>query len=262
MINILRSSFFRAIGLSLLLAVSPFLGSGPALAVSTSEITAVQTIWTSVGVAGSFTVQPEGDNVMVLVADTIPAANAVGMLLKRDAPPISIVTTSTLWFRTFPPAGSLGSTVKVLAAPYSPATQPISGNVTLLPGNNGIGKVGPGYTGSQTPISASSGNVANASAVATLAAVAAKLTYITGFEVTGGGATAGQCVTGTVTGITTPLAFTKCSPSGVTTEMLPLTVEFNNPIPSSAVNTAVVVTLPALGAGSTNATVTAHGYTE
>ena len=43
-------------------------------------------------------------------------------------------------------------------------------------------------------IAASSGNVANAVATATLAAVAGRLTYVSGFEITGGGATAGSLV--------------------------------------------------------------------
>jgi hypothetical protein len=50
-------------------------------------------------------------------------------------------------------------------------------------------------------LSAASGNVANASAAATLAGAATKTTYITGFVVTASGSTAALVVNGTVTGL-------------------------------------------------------------
>lgn len=110
-------------------------------------------------------------------------------------------------------------------------------------------------------ITASSGNVANASAVATLAGAAGKTTYITGFEITAGGATAGALVLATVTGLINGTAtYVYAVATGAATGSPPLIVEFPAPIPASAVNTAIVVTLPALGAGNTNAAVVAHGF--
>lgn len=110
-------------------------------------------------------------------------------------------------------------------------------------------------------LTASSGNVANASAAATLAAAAGETTYITGFEITASGATAAAVVTVTVTGtIGGTLSYTFVAPAGATAQATPLVVEFPRPIPASAANTAIVVTLPALGAGNTNATVVAHGF--
>lgn len=112
-----------------------------------------------------------------------------------------------------------------------------------------------------TMLSASSGNVANASAAATLAAAAAKTTYITGFVVTAGGATAAALVDVTVTGLVGGTAtFTFAAPAGAAVGATPLVVMFTKPIPASAVNTAIVVTLPALGAGNTKATVNAFGF--
>jgi hypothetical protein len=112
-----------------------------------------------------------------------------------------------------------------------------------------------------TPIVNSSANVGNASAVATLAAVAGRTTYITGFEITAGGATTGASVTATVVGILGgTLNYTFTVASGALVSSYPLIVTFDTPVPASAVNTAIVVTLPALGAGNTNATVVAHGY--
>lgn len=110
-------------------------------------------------------------------------------------------------------------------------------------------------------LSAASGNVANASAVATLAGAASKTTYITGFVVTASGATAALVVNGTVTGlIGGTMTFTFAFPAGATVGATPLIVTLSRPIPASATNTSIVVTLPAGGAGNTNAAVTAFGF--
>ena len=111
------------------------------------------------------------------------------------------------------------------------------------------------------PTSFSSGNVANSSAIATIPAVAAKTTFITGFEITGAGATAGVVVLATITGLLGGTAsYAVAAPAGAMIGLTPMTVVFNPPLPASAVNTAIVLTLPALGLGNTNAAVVAHGY--
>lgn len=148
-------------------------------------------------------------------------------------------------------------------APGISSSVGVLGSLVLGPANNAAGKFGPGYTGAQTPITAASGNVAAGVATATLAAAGGKLTYITGFEITSDGATVGVCVNPTVVGVVTgTMTYTYCAPAGALLAATPLIVEFPQPIPSSAVNTAVAVSLPSLGTGSTNATVTAHGYQE
>jgi hypothetical protein len=112
-----------------------------------------------------------------------------------------------------------------------------------------------------TAINGSSGNVAAGSAVATLAAAAGKTTYITGFEVTGAGATAASVVSVVVAGVVTgSMTYTLSVPAGVATGVQPMMVQFAYPIPASAVNTAITVTVPSLGSGNTNATVNAHGF--
>lgn len=114
---------------------------------------------------------------------------------------------------------------------------------------------------SSTNVTASSGNVANASAVATLPGVSAKTTYLTGFTITAGGATGASIVVATVSGtITGTMHYVISVPAGVALGITPLVVEFGFAVPASAVNTPIVVTLPALGAGNTNAAVTATGY--
>ncbi len=115
--------------------------------------------------------------------------------------------------------------------------------------------------GSGAPISGSSGDVANASAVATLAAAAGKTTYITGFEITGSGATAALPVVVTVAGVIGgTMTFIYSAAAGALVGNQPLVIEFPEPVPASAVNTAIVVTCPALGTGNLHSAVVAHGY--
>lgn len=133
------------------------------------------------------------------------------------------------------------------------------GSSTDLGGNTRVSATP--YPAAATPITNSSGNVANSNAVATLAAAVGKTTYITGFEITAGGATTGALVTVTVVGpVTGTMSYTFAAPTGATVGAEPLIVEFPVAIPASATNTAIVVTLPALGSGNTNATAVAHGY--
>jgi hypothetical protein len=111
-----------------------------------------------------------------------------------------------------------------------------------------------------TAIAASSGNVANASAVASLAAVVAKTNFITGLEITFSGATAASVVLATVTGLlggTQTLVV--AVPAGAAVGGTPLCVKFDPPHPASAANVAITATLPALGAGNTNACVNVRG---
>ena len=126
----------------------------------------------------------------------------------------------------------------------------------------GAGSGNAGIPNGAVPLVASSGNVAATATTATLAAAAAQTTYITGFEVTGAGATAASVILVTVTGTISATAptYVLAVPAGVTVGATPLVVEFPSPLPGSAVNTAVVVNVPSFGAGNTNAAVVAHGY--
>ena len=111
------------------------------------------------------------------------------------------------------------------------------------------------------PVIATSGNVAAATAAATLPAAQGLITFISGFEITAGGATAGSCVTATVTGLAGgSLSYAYCAPTGATAAAAPLVVPFRPPLPASSVNTAIAVTLPSLGAGNTTTSVSAHGF--
>lgn len=115
-------------------------------------------------------------------------------------------------------------------------------------------------TGPTTPVHATSGVVAAGAANAVLPAAAGKITYLTGFEVTGLGATAAATVTVTITTPTVRANYTIAVPAGVTTPITPLIVILGTPIPGDAANTAVTVNVPSFGAGNTNVTTNAHGY--
>jgi hypothetical protein len=56
------------------------------------------------------------------------------------------------------------------------------------------------------------------------------------------------------------LTYVFAVPAGATVGAAPLVVQFSQPIPANGQNVAIVVTLPALGAGNTNAAVCAHGF--
>lgn len=139
------------------------------------------------------------------------------------------------------------------------ATQSGAWNV----GQSGVWTVGQtsDYPSGATPITADSGNQANATATATLAANAAQRTWITGFLITSSGATGASVVAGTITGVVGgTLHFTYVAVAGATLADNTLAYTFGKPIPSSAINTAIAVSIPALGAGNTNTTVNAFGY--
>lgn len=110
-------------------------------------------------------------------------------------------------------------------------------------------------------ITASSGNVAAAAATATLPAATGKVTYICGFMVTSSGSTAAAVVSGTVTNVIGgTMTFTYSSVAGATLANAPLVVPFSPCMSATAPNTTIPVSLPSLGAGNTNATVSAWGY--
>lgn len=106
-----------------------------------------------------------------------------------------------------------------------------------------------------------SGNVANAAAAATLTPGSGKRMYITGFEMTAAGATAGLPVLLTVAGLLGGTrTFIFVFPAGVLVAAQPLLVKFDPPLPASAVDIAIVASCPAGGAGNTHAAMVAHGF--
>jgi hypothetical protein len=147
-----------------------------------------------------------------------------------------------------------------LAAAPDPIALKIQGPDTLgnsvpvfVNGQSGTGSL-------QTPVTASSTGAASA-ITASLPGVAGKTTYITGFQVTGGGATGASIIVVTVTGLVTGTnSYDVGVVAGATAGTPNLIVTFPTPIPASAVNTAIVVNVPSFGAGNTNSAVSAQGF--
>jgi hypothetical protein len=117
-----------------------------------------------------------------------------------------------------------------------------------------------GYPAGATPVISASGIVANSAAGATLPGVAGKTTYITGFEITGSGAAAGLPVAVSLVGTGATLTYAYSAAAGVLVENTPLLIPFLPPLPASAANTPISVSVPALGTGNTSSTVVAHGF--
>ena len=85
--------------------------------------------------------------------------------------------------------------------------------------------------------------------------------FISGFEVTYGGATAGSVKQVTLSGLLGgTLTYELVVPTGVTTGGYPLIVDFEVPLAGVDQNTDVVLALPAMGAGQVGASAVLHGY--
>lgn len=181
--------------------------------------------------------------------------------------PLTFPTGTIITASGISDANPVGVTVRACDAQMALFAELISGgasigNVALLAGTANIGNVGftGDYPNGANIVTATSGNVANAVATATLAAAAGKVTYLTGFEITGSGATGALVVTVTVVGSGTLASYTYTFVAGATLANQPLIVEFTHPLSAGAVNTTIVVSCPASGLGGTNNVVNAHGY--
>lgn len=117
------------------------------------------------------------------------------------------------------------------------------------------------YPAGATPITGASGVVTAATATATLTSAAGRTAYITGFSITGGGATGASVVTCTVTGLVTGTqSYVFPVVAGATLGDTPLQRLFAIPVPASATNTNIVVSCPTFGSGNNGAAVNAEGY--
>ena len=112
-----------------------------------------------------------------------------------------------------------------------------------------------------TAVGGTSGNVGAGAVVASLAANLTKTNYVTGFEVTGAGATGTSNIIITLTGLLGGTrSYILVIPAGVNAFVAPLIVAFPTPLPGSAVNTAITVTSPSFGAGNTHSCANIHGF--
>jgi len=125
---------------------------------------------------------------------------------------------------------------------------------------NGNLQVTAAVQGQGTQLTASATGGAGA-LTASLGGTANKTTYITGFLVTGSGATAASVINVTITGtITGTLNYNIVVPAGATTSIQPTGQTFAIPIAASGTNQAIVVNVPSFGSGNTNAAVSAYGF--
>lgn len=136
-----------------------------------------------------------------------------------------------------------------------------SGNDTVfVPAVMMVDSAGNEIPAGGTAVAASSGDKANAVATATLPAVAGKTNYITGAEITYSGATTGAVFLATLTGVLGGTqSFVVSVPTGATVGGSPICIKFDPPHPASAANTAIAVSLPALGTGAAHACVNVRG---
>jgi hypothetical protein len=95
-----------------------------------------------------------------------------------------------------------------------------------------------------TPISASSGNVANAPATATLTGAAGRWTYVCGVSFTPGFATAGTAVTATITDTAGGTLTFTVSTTPNTAGPPPVPVRFDPCLASNSIGVNIVVSIP------------------
>ena len=125
---------------------------------------------------------------------------------------------------------------------------------------DGAGRIVSNPGGLGTDAGAST-TVAAAAQAPALAAVAALTNFLTGFEITGGGATGAAALDATITGLLEgTLHYAIEVPAGAGLSIPPLLVEFARPRPASAVNTAITLNVPSFGAGNAIASAAIHGY--
>lgn len=103
---------------------------------------------------------------------------------------------------------------------------------------------------------------ANSAMAATMPAVPGWINVLVGYDITGAGATAASVLSVTTTGLAVELAQKLVVPAGVTTNAANTSWTVRPPFgrKASAVNTAVVVNVPAFGAGNTAAAINIYGY--
>jgi hypothetical protein len=116
------------------------------------------------------------------------------------------------------------------------------------------------FAANKNSVAATSGDVAAATAAASLPATPGVTNYIAGFSVHGSGATAAAVVQVTLTGIGITMTFSYAAVAGATLINQPLDIIFEPPIPATGQNTAITVSCPSLGSGALHNAVNVWGY--
>jgi hypothetical protein len=104
--------------------------------------------------------------------------------------------------------------------------------------------------------------VAAATATAAIAAVVDQTGYLAGFSISGGGATGTSRIRATIAGLAIgTMGIDIVVPAGAALAITPIFVTFPNPIPSSAANTAITLSVPSFGTGNLDVSIAIWGYT-
>lgn len=217
----------------------------------------------STGLVGTVLFEQSNDSVTWDTVRVTALASASNTGLVSITNPTAVLYSSPVqgkYFRVRVSAYTSGSCT-VIAACYEGILAPFAvtvGNIVSTTTSPSAGDL----PSTATFKSNASGNVAAAAANCTIAAPGAGITtWITGFEITGAGATAASIILVTLTNILGG-TWTWCLviPAGVTTDIGRFAVEFSKPIPASGPNVAVALNVPSFGAGNTNAAAIIHGY--
>lgn len=119
----------------------------------------------------------------------------------------------------------------------------------------------PGSQGTNRSYVKANGNGAASAINISLPADATRTTFIQGVWIRGLGSTAGGPATFTITGLAGgTMTFALEVPAGATIEMNPVLILFPEPLPGSAINTAVGLTVNSFGAGNTDVRATIWGF--
>lgn len=91
-------------------------------------------------------------------------------------------------------------------------------------------------------------------------AAGSRTAFLTGFSITGLGATAASTIAITTTGLQVNLTWYLAIPAGVTTAVTPLILSFPIPLPANNPGVNIVINVPSFGAGNTTAAANAYGF--
>jgi hypothetical protein len=126
-----------------------------------------------------------------------------------------------------------------------------------------IQQAGIGATNAAQITQTGSATGAASAITATITSAPSRMAYLTGFQVTGGGATGASVIVVTVTGIQGgTMSYDIAVPAGATAAAPNLVITFPVPVAASALNTNIVVNVPSFGAGNTNSAVAAQGFSQ
>lgn len=122
-----------------------------------------------------------------------------------------------------------------------------------------------GYPSNSVPLIAASANTPAGIITLTFAARVGWRNYLQHITCTGGGATAGSNIVAAITGldvdgVATQPSFILSPPTGATVGMPRFDVAYDPPLPATAANTAIVLTVPSFGAGNTHAMCSMTGF--